>query len=344
MNQPLYQVILANLKEEILNGTLPIGAQLPTEKELSERYQVSRITSKRALTELEQAGLIERVRGKGSFVKAQTAVGPRSKRILFLLPFLNDLSLGDFTKGLLPVMQEQGFELMMTTPESLTTKRADELMAEYDGMIYYVSDEESHLDLLLELSLKQFPVILLDKKIYDVAFPTVSSDNREGGFLATELLIQQHHQQIAYLFGDLGHRPQSVRQRYLGYLQALDQAGLAFHSRLEAGMTVSEELPAYLAEHGITALVCENDLTAIAAARLLKKHGLQVPDDVSIIGFDDIQAARFVEPPLTTIAQNFDQLGQQAGEAMLQWLAGTQPTDTSLPVSLIIRQSTKELM
>ena len=68
MNQPLYQQIFHDLQQAIADGSLPVDSQVPTEKELSTKYQVSRITSKRALTELEQLGLIYRVRGKGSFV------------------------------------------------------------------------------------------------------------------------------------------------------------------------------------------------------------------------------------------------------------------------------------
>lgn len=92
MNQPLYQQIFHDLQQAIADGSLPVDSQVPTEKELSAKYQVSRITSKRALTELEQLGLIYRVRGKGSFVKATTSDLNRNdviknSRILFLLPF-----------------------------------------------------------------------------------------------------------------------------------------------------------------------------------------------------------------------------------------------------------------
>ena len=125
MDQPLYQKIFNDLQAAIADGSLPVDSQVPTDKELSAKYQVSRITSKRALTELEQLGLIYRVRGKGSFVKAATSVEkhvvlPKNSRILILLPFLSDLSVGDYTKGLNPVMQEQQLEVMMTTLDFLT--------------------------------------------------------------------------------------------------------------------------------------------------------------------------------------------------------------------------------
>ncbi|WP_142433559.1 GntR family transcriptional regulator [Enterococcus mundtii] len=347
MEQPLYKTIFLALEKAIHDGTLPVDSQVPTEKELSQQYNVSRITSKRALTELEQLGLIYRVRGKGSFVKApKKGVPSRSlstqKRILFLLPYLSDLSVGDFTQGLNPIMQEHQFEVMMTTLDFLETKTANDLMQEFDGLIYYAFETDQHLDLLFELSLKDFPVLMLDKKIYELPFPTVLSDNFQGGSLATNQLIEQGHKKIAYLFGDLSH-PQSVRQRYLGYLEALNKAELSFHTALNDPMATTNELANYIHTHGVTAFVCENDLVAIQAMTTLKQLGYTIPNDFSVIGFDDIQAAALVDPPLTTIAQDFLQLGELAGKAMIQWLQTKEkPADIKHPVTLIQRQSTKE--
>ncbi|MBF8808581.1 MAG: substrate-binding domain-containing protein [Enterococcus lacertideformus] len=348
MNQPLYQQIFNNLQKAIAEGTLPVDSQIPTEKELSEKYQVSRITSKRALTELEQLGLIYRVRGKGSFVKStsinlQKETIIKNSRILFLLPFLSDLSVGDFTKGLNPVMQENQIEVMMTTLDFLINKTAKELMQEFDGLIYYAFDVDQHLALLFELSLKQFPVVILDKKIYELPFPTVLSDNFQGGSLATSQLISKGHKNIAYLFGEQVH-PQSVRQRYLGYLEALGKANLSFHTSLDAQGTSLETLLSYINESQVTAFVCENDLVAIQTMNHLKQQGYRIPDDFSIIGFDDIQAAALVDPPLTTIAQDFYQLGKIAGNTLITWLTTKEiPSDISHPVSFIKRNSIKEI-
>lgn len=348
MDQPLYQKIFNDLKAAIADGSLPVDSQVPTEKELSAKYQVSRITSKRALTELEQLGLIYRVRGKGSFVKAATsveqhAVLPKNSRILFLLPFLSDLSVGDFTKGLNPVMQEQQLEVMMTTLDFLTNKTAHELMQEFDGLIYYAFDTDHHLDLLFELSLKQFPVVILDKKIYELPFPTVLSDNFQSGSLATEHLIKEGHQKIAYLFGEQTH-PQSVRQRYLGYLEALNKARLPFHTPLDDKSATIDTLMNYVNDHKVTAFVCENDLVAIQTMNYLKQHGYDIPNDFSVIGFDDIQAAALVDPPLTTVAQDFHKLGEIAGRSLIEWLQTKEiPADSSYPVSFIKRHSTKEM-
>ena len=344
MNQPLYKKIYVDLEKAILAGTYPPGSQLPTEMELSKSYQVSRITSKRALTELEQAGFIFRIRGKGSFVKEEPEqIIKKANRILFLLPFTNDLSVGNFTDGLSSIMHKHQIDTMIADAEYLNQKTADDIIGEFDGLIYYVDKPESHLVLLAELALKNFPVILLDKKIYDLPFPAVISNNIEGGQEATTFLIKQGHRRIAYLFGQVLHA-QSVRQRYLGYVRAIKEAGLSFLTSLDDKRATNLDLLEYVEEHQITALVCENDLTAITAMNLLKQSEFSIPENFSIVGFDDIQAASLVDPPLTTIAQNFEQIGETAGTYLIQWIEKNEiPTDIKIPVSLIKRQSTKEL-
>lgn len=343
MKQPLYQQIYNDLERAIQTGKFPPGSQLPTEKELSAEYQVSRITSKRALTELELAGHIYRVRGKGSFVQEKTEIHTaKANQILFLLPFINDLSVGNFSEGLTPVMQKNHIDIMMTTMEYLNQKKAEEIIAEFDGLIYYAVNTDRHLDVLADLSMRNFPVILLDKKIYDLPFPVVVSDNLAGGYTATQFLIEQGHERIAYLFGEESH-PQSVRQRYLGYLQAIQKAGLDFRTSIEDREATNPFLLAYMKQHQITALVCENDITAITAMNQMKGKGLSVPEDFSLVGFDDIQAASLVDPPLTTIAQNFREIGHIAGKHLIQWMEkGERPADIKIPVQLIKRQSTKE--
>lgn len=342
--EPLYQTILNDLKNQITNGSFPPGSQLPTEKELSDTYEVSRITSKRALTELEKMGLIERTRGKGSFVKEQTPQKTTTKRILFLLPFSNDLSLGNFSAGLFPVLQREGFEVMMTNFDYLTSHQANDIVQEFDGMIYYADDESQYLDLLYDLSFQQFPIVALDKQLHDLSLPTILSDNFAGGKVACDHLIESGHRRIAYIFGN-SHPPQSTRQRYLGYIHSLKEQHLPFHTTLEDQQANPDHLLEYITVNEITALVCENDLVAIESMQVLKQGGFELPQQLSVVGFDDIQAASLVDPALTTVSQNFKQIGALAGEALMDWIrTGQQPENQKVAVTLITRHSTKELL
>lgn len=350
MKEPLYKQIYDALHDAIQTGELAPGSRVPTEKELSAQYQVSRITSKRALTELEQNHLIYRVQGSGSFVSQQNT-RKATEKILFVLPFANDLSLGNFTEGIYPVMQEFGYELLMTPADYLEKTTPQDLMQAFDGMIYYASNTSSYYDLLFACQQHDFPVVTLDKQLHDFPFPAILPDNFEGGHLAASHLLALGHQRIAYIFGDR-HHPQSVRKRYLGYVDALQQSA-PFLTKLDDDHAVLKEALSYIRDHHITAAVCENDLVAIELMRQLRQNQQDVPADVSLIGFDNIQAAALVDPALTTIGQNFAEMGRLAGLKVITLIqqsasdapehthVSTEPTAQRVAVSLIIRESTK---
>lgn len=343
MSKPLYKQIIEELLTAIETGQLAENAQLPTEKELSQTYNVSRITSKRALTELENQGLIYRIQGKGSYVQKQKPKKKKVSRILFLIPFVNDLSLGNFNEGLAPVTSKHHYEVIMSSAEFLINKTATDIIEDFDGMIYYAHNTEDFLDTLFELSIQQFPVIVLDKKIHDLPYPTVQSDNFSGGAMATDYLATQGHQRIAYVFGT-STLPQSVRQRYLGYIHATKEHHLAFHTTLNNKESfLNDGILSYLFENKVTAVVCENDLVAIALINLAKRSNVAIPTQLSIIGFDNIQAATLIDPALTTIAQDFEEMGRLAGTMLIEWIEHhITPVDQQVPVKQISRNTTKE--
>ena len=342
MTQPLYQKIKKELEAKILAGQLMPGSKLPTEKELSTNYRVSRITAKRALTDLEQEGFITRVQGSGSFVKELKAK-QKPRRILLILPLeeSTELSVAPLSEGVMSVFQAEKIDVFLTNYDFLTDRSAVVIMAEFDGLLYYARNEEAHLDLLLSLAVQNFPVLILDKKVHDLPFPAVTADNERGGYLATNYLIQLGHQKIAYYFGS-NHHPQSTRQRYFGYLHALAEANIAFHSHLEDTYLNAADLSNYLHQNEVTALVCENDLFALRAIQQLRQQKWQVPANLAVIGFDDTQAARFFDPALTTILQDFKKIGITAANLLLKWLqTGIKPADNQISVKLIKRASTQ---
>lgn len=350
MTKPLYQIIIQELKEQITSGIFPVNSQLPTEKELAAQYQVSRITSKRALTDLENAGLVYRIRGKGSFVKRADLIISQpekvkisKKRILFILPFANDLSLGNFTEELLPLLEQKQFDLFLTSTEFINQKQAADIIDEFDGLIYYSSHLEAHLDFLFDLSLQDFPTVILDQKLHELPFPSVVSDNFSGGKQACQYLIEQGHTRIGYIFGDSTHA-QTARQRYLGYLELIKKEKLAFYTIYADHDASIESLISYIQSNQLTALVCENDVTAILAIQRLHAQGWKIPEQISVVGFDNIQESNFIDPPLTTIAQNFKELGKKAGESLLYWITSQKkPNDVKVEVKLINKSSVAKL-
>jgi DNA-binding LacI/PurR family transcriptional regulator len=195
------------------------------------------------------------------------------------------------------------------------------------------------------------PVILLNSHSQQQTLHTFSVrvDDRHGGCLATAHLIDLGHRCIAHVAGLAGHSPSA--ERLDGYLAALAEAGLPFDPALVIpgdGRFLGGEA-ALAALHDLTprptAVFCYNDMTAIGLLRAARQAGLRIPDDLAVVGFDDIPIAAYVSPALTTVAQPKFELGQRA-MAMAMALIGGETgavSDLILPGRLVIRESTGAL-
>jgi len=169
-------------------------------------------------------------------------------------------------------------------------------------------------------------------------------DNARGGVLATEHLLQLGHRDIAFLGGADESCPE-LRDRYRGHSTTLTKAGIQpnGHIQIDAG---NEEQDGYDAaqklldtrEH-FTALFCASDLIAIGGLRALQESGRQVPRDISVVGFDDIPAASYVTPALTTIHQDTCRSGQLLVESLIHLIAGEPVNSTLVTPNLVVRES-----
>ena len=191
------------------------------------------------------------------------------------------------------------------------------------------------------------PTVLLDRFIPGQNVMAVVADNFRGGYLATQHLIQLGHRRIGAI-----SRPVNLshsQERIHGYLAALREAGIPIDECLispggywlENGRKAFERLMAL--EEPPTALFAYNDIMAIGALRAAHQHGLKIPDDFSIVGFDNIPEADFTSPALTTISQPKFDMGRTGTELLLRLISGESPGIESLSpleVSLIIREST----
>jgi LacI family transcriptional regulator len=179
----------------------------------------------------------------------------------------------------------------------------------------------------------------------------VESDNRAGGYDATRHLLELGHRQIATILGPAGWPP--VEQRFNGYREALAEFALPPNERLEEragdwGIEAGQAAAQRLLERGcdFTALFAHSDLIALGAIARLREVGLHVPEDVSVVGFDDLPVAAVVDPPLTTIHQPTHEKGAFAAELLLAHVNGTQALQGELHVlscELVARGSTRPL-
>jgi DNA-binding LacI/PurR family transcriptional regulator len=173
---------------------------------------------------------------------------------------------------------------------------------------------------------------------------SIGSDNAQGGYDVTQHLLSQGRRRLAFLGHATTHYPEFF-DRYRGYERALMQAKVAAASTLqvdaitteEAGFQAAKELLARDAE--FDAIVAASDLIAIGALRALQESGIEVPRQVSVVGFDDIPAASLTNPPLTTVMQDTRRAGELLVETLLRQIAGDPVGNSVIPTRLVVRKS-----
>ncbi len=173
---------------------------------------------------------------------------------------------------------------------------------------------------------------------------TVGSDNEQGGYLAGRHLIERGRRQIAFL-GTIGDGAPEFRERWNGFSRAMNEAGQVADPALRVDAEPTEEAgraaTQALLDRGAAfdAIFATSDFAAIGALRALHEAGRRVPDDVAIVGFDDVAAARLSEPALTTVAQNPRRAGEALIEALIARIEERDTANVLLPVSLVVRGS-----
>jgi LacI family transcriptional regulator len=190
------------------------------------------------------------------------------------------------------------------------------------------------------------PCVGVDVALDGPATEYVMSDNDAGAARAVEHLHDLGHRRIATITGLV--ETLSGADRLRGYRDALRARGLAFRDEyvaygdfyVESGQQAMSRLLDL--DEPPTAVFCASDLMALGAIRAVAERGLAVPGDVSIVGFDDIQLAGHVQPPLTTLRQDKARLGAEAGRALTRLIAADPavPEAVTLPVELVVRAST----
>lgn len=189
------------------------------------------------------------------------------------------------------------------------------------------------------------PVVVWGARMANQSYPTIGSDNRGGGALAARHLIERGYRRIAFL-GD--RTLPEIAQRYEGYCTALREAGISLDPGLEvtSGFDPDHALAAAqtLLASGVAfdAVMASSDVIAISAMRVLAEAGRPVPDEIGVVGFDDIQMAAFTAPTLTTIRQDIAEGARLLVEHIANVVAGRPVDSIEMPGQLIVRQSTRK--
>jgi DNA-binding LacI/PurR family transcriptional regulator/anti-anti-sigma regulatory factor len=256
----------------------------------------------------------------------------------FLTPYVSGIYYGNVLTGAIQAAHHAGARLIVFQESAARIDQSRLAWDQIDGWVAVL--DTTGVELLAQAGA---PVVTISTPAPNVPF--VCADNQGGTYAAVLHLIAHGHRQIAFI----GHRDNlDVGQRYAGYCQALAEHAIALDSRLVAD--AADELEPggraatrQLLDTGVTftALVTGTDKNALGAQEVLGAAGRRVPEDVALVGFDDVDEARIADPPLTTVRQRFDMLGSAAVDLLLEQLAGrAAPAATiSLPTALVVRRS-----
>lgn len=196
----------------------------------------------------------------------------------------------------------------------------------------------------------EVPVALIDSYCTDKYFHNIRIDDEYGGYLVTKYSIEKGHTKIGFLSGQI-HENGVIKKRLEGYKRALNEAGIEFDAKrvyegtvdYETGRVVAKRIAS---EHDdITCLVTTADILAIGAIKGFHEEGVSVPDDISIVGFDDLEISKYIAPGLTTVRQDISRKGTIATELLFESMADSEmeSKDIVLPFELVERGSVKNL-
>lgn len=364
MGQLLYEQIYHFIIDEIKSKNYKVGDRIPSENELASRFDVSRITSRKALEMLAEKGIIERIPGKGSFLTNNSLVvtddcatssdnesipeiSLNQKLIGVLIPSFSEAFGIKLIKSIEHHCSKAGFRTVfkLTRGEQKEEKKAIREMIELqvDGIIIYPVENALYNDEILRLVFEDFPLISVDKFFKGIPCPVVCTDNKGAAEEITNLVIDAGHENIAFVSGSTD-KTSSVEDRMNGFLTAVRENGTKVSKATmmtncsPRGQFEFEKLQLieFINQNPkVTAFIASEYSIAGFLYRVLHDLGKRVPDDYVIVCFDS--AADVLDRPFFThVRQNEAMMGEVAVRLLSDKLAGEKTsTITFIPYEII---------
>lgn len=314
------------------------GVSVPTvSKVVNGRYGVAEATSKRVLDVVKELGY------ETSLV-ASSLRRRRTDVIGILVAEFESFSV-ELLKGISAAAVGTGYELLAYSSLAAGSSQAGWERKSLSRLAGTLIDGAIIVTPTLLMPTTSIPVVAIDPHTGPGGPSTINSDNVGGARIATKHLIDLGHRRIAHIRGrsDLA----SAELREAGYRESLKEAGIPFDPELvrdggyKAALTADSAHELLTRPDRPTAVFAANDMSALGVIAVARELGLRVPEDLSVIGFDDIPEAARSTPPLTTLAQPLHDLGAQALRMLIELLDGKEvPSHVQLPAELIVRAST----
>ncbi len=359
MRSKRYEIIVNDITNKIATGEFRVGQQIPVEAELTEKYGVSRITIQKAMSILVAQGYLKRISGKGTFVEqaVPTEKSTSNYRSLyyFVVP-MTEVGIIDIIKGAQEIMMNRGHHLAINffdnDPEREKETINTLLESGVKGLIVALWDSAKNREYYKQLFDEQIPLVFIDKGVYGITSNVVLSNNHDGMAKGMEYLIEMGHKRIGYVTFplDIGT---SLSDRMRAYTQTMRLHGLPFSRDMIVISRVHqaafyEKMDRMLEKNpNMTAIMFASDTIASAFYEYAYARGIQIPEDISVCSFDGYDYTANLVPSLTTVRQNFFEIGTNAAKLLLEICAesenGGYRKSIYVPTNLIIRDSVKKI-
>ncbi|WP_227105783.1 GntR family transcriptional regulator [Intestinibacillus massiliensis] len=349
------------IKSNIADGTFTAGKKIPTELELSEQFSISRNTVRQALAELEKTGCLYRVQGGGTYISDQvqpaTPKQPVASKTIGLV-FGNSRSyvFPDIAQGASDYLASKGYllNILFSECDFMKERQIIEMLlaSKPAGILIEPANSgiQSLNDTLFHKMAEHIPTIFLHLDD-SMLCPTLPLYDREGARMLMEYLLQMGHTQIGTIFA---FKEATGQARYLGFLDALHSHGLPHsddieiwlqHSNIDDYFQKNAEKALHHMLEKVTAIFCHNDCVAYSLITYLRTIGIRVPEDISVVGYDDSLYAT-LDTQLTTVTHPKIQYGVRAAQAILGLIEnpdGFRAADYAIHPQLVIRNSVSPL-
>lgn len=307
---------------------------------LSNRGEISTLTREKILRIAEELNYIPNHLARG-FRTAKT-------KILGVIIIDNsDPSFAVVLRGIQNMVEEKGYHIILYNSDGQYQKEAQavKLLLGLRVMGLLINPTQANVDDILELKERGMPFVLLCRRIDNVVTNYVISDNEKGAYIATRYMIKKGYRQIAFL-NAFPHCSDAV-ERLRGYKKALVENGIKFNSLLVKWGSINSDsgyrkMKDFAREYKkVEAVFCFSDYVALGAIRALEEEGFRIPEDVGVVGYDDIEFAMYSRIPLTTVSASNYCLGEKAAQILIDIIEEkiSEPQGVIIRPELVIRES-----
>lgn len=357
VDAPKYIDLMNWIREQILSGEFCVGMRLPSENELGKKFSISRQTVRQATSVLESEGLLERRRGSGTYVCAvKSAMKTTTRNIGVVLTYLDDYIFPSIVQGIEKILTKNGYFMQLAFTYNMVEKEAyildTMLKNNIDGLIIEPSKSGIpfiNTDLYQKIKNSGIPCIFIHAETNPpMDIPSVRMDDYKAGEAAAQYLIKHGHTKIAGIFKSDDMQGQL---RYSGAINALKKHDLLNSEKRMFWYTTEDIKPIMNGElsedilkrfSDATAIICYNDQIARFFVDLFNKMDKKIPDDISIISFDDLELESSIG--LTTFAHPKKELGKTVAMQLLKLMENPNlNVNVKFPPNLVERESVKTI-